>query len=126
MQALEFRAGFVTNDFEKAMDFYRDTLRMTEISSWDRPDGKGALLDTGSGGVIEIIAHAANLPAEPASGVLFALRVANADVVDDLFRQLSEKGVTVVEEPTVRIWNHYSFVVRDPDGIKVHIFCDTN
>ena len=54
MNALEFRFAFHARDFEHSLQFYQETLGMTYLGGWDRPDGKGALLGAGGTAVVEI------------------------------------------------------------------------
>ncbi len=126
MNALEFHFAFYARDFEKSIRFYRDLLGCTPVGEWwDRPDGKGALLSVGGTGVIEIYGAAEGKTYEgPSPNALnLALRLENTSEVDAFYRQLTGKGVERIEPPQNRIWGHRSFVVYDPDGIPIHIYC---
>jgi lactoylglutathione lyase len=126
MNALEFRFAFHARDFEKAVAFYRDLLEMPLVGGWDRPDGKGALLNAGSGRGIEIFGAAKgktyDCPAPAAFNLAFC--VADARTVDAWHHKLSLHDAEIVEVPTDRPWGHRSFVVLDPDGIPVHVYCE--
>jgi lactoylglutathione lyase len=126
MNALEFRFAFHARDFERAMAFYRDLLEMPQVGGWDHPDGRGALLSTGRGGVIEVFGTAAGKTTDGLSpaGLNLALRVADARTVDAWYHKLSLRGAQIAEVPADRPWGHRSFVVLDPDGIPVHIYCE--
>jgi len=128
MNALEFRFAFFARDFEKSVRFYRDILGMTPVGQWwDRvEDGKGALLSAGGTSVIEIYGAAQGKIYEGPSPVAInlALRVENASVVDEFYQRLAAIGVERIEPPQNRAWGHRSFIVYDPDGIPIHIYCE--
>ncbi len=128
MDALEFRFAFFARDFEKSILFYRDALGMTPVGQWwDRiEDGKGALLSAGGTGVIEIYGAAEGTTYEGPSPVAInlALRLENAAAVDDFHKRLAALGIERLESPQDRAWGHRSFIVYDPDGIPVHVYCE--
>ncbi len=124
--ALEFRFAFYARDFDRAVAFYSDTLGMTVLGGWDRPDSKGALLSAGGTAVVEIYGAAEGSTYDgPAPVALnLALCVATAAEVDQWHAKLVAAGEDVRDTPADRPWGHRSFVVNDPDGIPVHIFCE--
>ena len=126
MNAYEFRFAFYARDFQKSIHFYRDILGLTPVGEWwDRPDGKGALLSAGGTAVVEIYGAAEGKSYTGPSPVAInlALRLENAPALDAFHRQLTDKGTERIEPPQDRAWGHRSFVVYDPDGIPVHIYC---
>jgi catechol 2,3-dioxygenase-like lactoylglutathione lyase family enzyme len=127
MDSLEFRFAFFARDFEKSIAFYRDALGMLPAGQWwDRPDGKGVLLSAGGTGVVEIYGAPDGKSYSGPSPVAInlAFRFQDASAVDALYEQLVAKGVPGLEEPQDRAWGHRSFIVHDPDGIPVHIYCE--
>ena len=127
MNALEFRFAFFARDFEKSIHFYRDILGMTPVGQWwDRPDGKGALLSAGGTAVIEIYGAAEGGKYEgPApTAINLALRFANGKAVDEFYQRLITIGLKGIEAPQDRSWGHRSFIVHDPDGVPVHVYCE--
>ena len=132
-ETLEFRFAFFARDFEKSIHFYRDLLGMAPTGEWwDRPDGKGALLSAGGTAVIEIYGAAAGKTYEGPAPVAtnLALRFENVSAVDDFHKRLAalDPGALAdagrLEPPQDRPWGHRSFIVHDPDGIPVHIYCE--
>ena len=126
MDSLEFRFAFYARDFEHSVAFYRDTLGMELVGSWDRPDGKGALLSADKTGVIEIYGAAEGQTYDGPSpvGINLAIRLEDAEAVDNFHQRLAGKGVDRIESPQDRPWGHRSFVVYDPDEIPIHFYCE--
>ena len=64
------------------------------------------------------------------TAINLALRFENISAVDDFYKRLAAlghnalPGVHRLEPPQDRIWGHRSFIVYDPDGIAVHIYCE--
>lgn len=123
MRALEFRTGLHVTNYDASYTFYHDILEMPLINSWDREDGKGAILDTGMGGVIEIIGFRFDRPSVTPAGVQIALRVEDRTQVDGWYKKAVQKGAAILEAPKERPWKHYSLVLADPDRTPVHIYC---
>jgi catechol 2,3-dioxygenase-like lactoylglutathione lyase family enzyme len=123
---LEFRFAFFAQDFEASVRFYRDALGMQVLSSWDRLDGKGALLDAGGAAVIEIYgaANGKNYLGPAPTAINLALRLENELAVDICYQQLLAKAIVLQSAPEDRPWGHRSFVVIDPDGIPIHYYCE--
>lgn len=126
MNALEFRFAFFARDFDQSVSFYQNTLGMTAIGGWDRPDGKGALLAAGGNSVIEIYGAAEGqvYRGPQPTAINLALRLANAADIDQFHQELAAAGARVMGPPENRPWGHRSFIVTDPDGIPIHIYCE--
>jgi catechol 2,3-dioxygenase-like lactoylglutathione lyase family enzyme len=128
MKPLEFRFAFHARDFDKSVDFYQNILGLTYVGGWDRQDGKGALLSAGGTAVIEIYGAAEGTSYEGPgpTAINLALRLSNALEVDELYRQLTMTTALKerIEHPRDHHWGHRSFVVHDPDGIPIHIYCE--
>ena len=126
MNVLEFRFAFFARDFQKSVDFYQNMLGMELVGGWDREDGKGALLSAGGTAVVEIYGAADGKTYEGPSPVALnlALRVENATAVDKFYERLAALGAGGIESPQDRPWGHRSFVIYDPDGIPIHIYCE--
>jgi catechol 2,3-dioxygenase-like lactoylglutathione lyase family enzyme len=126
MEYLEFRFAFFAQDFARSVAFYSETLGMQLTGGWDRPDGKGALLTANHSSVIEIYGAAEGKTyAGPRPAALnLALRLEHPAGVDALYARLVSAGAQVAGPPENRSWGHRSFIVVDPDGIPVHIYCE--
>ncbi len=126
MDVLEFRFAFFAKDFGRSVHFYQNVLGMKLVGGWDRPDGKGALFSAGGTAVIEIYGAAEGKTYEGPSPVAInlALRFENTSAVDEFYQRLAAIGVERIEPPQDRSWGHRSFIIYDPDGIPVHIYCE--
>ena len=127
MQALEFRFAFFARNFERSIQFYGDTLGLQPVPGWwDRPDGKGALFVAGGTAVIEIYGAAQGTAYDGPSpaGINLALRLANVEAVNSFHQRLAALNIDSLEQPEDRPWGHRSFIVHDPDGIPIHIYCE--
>lgn len=127
MKALEFRFAFHARDFETSIRFYRDLLELEPAPGWwDRPDGKGALFSAGRTAVVEIYgaAQGETYDGPSPTAINLALRLPDSSAVDDFHDQLTRVGIQGLESPQDRPWGHRSFIVRDPDGIPIHIYCE--
>jgi catechol 2,3-dioxygenase-like lactoylglutathione lyase family enzyme len=127
MEALEFRFAFFAGDFDRSIQFYGDTLGLQPVPDWwDRPDGKGALFVVGGTAVIEIYGAADGTAYDGPSptAINLALRLANAEAVNSFHKRLAALNIARLQQPEDRPWGHRSFVVYDPDGIPIHIYCE--
>jgi len=105
------------SDFDRAVEFYRDTLGWQPTASWGG-DGqpRGTILD---GGGIELVLaeqHAAGDHAwsHGVEGRRPTVHIA-VDDVDERYRAL-RTSANVVVKPETTHWGTRWFVVRDPDG----------
>jgi catechol 2,3-dioxygenase-like lactoylglutathione lyase family enzyme len=127
MHALEFRFAFFARDFERSIRFYRDVLDLQALGGWwDRPDGKGALFSAGGTAVIEIYgaAEGRTYDGQTPAAINLALRLVDAAAVDEFHARLSRMKVQGLGQPQDRPWGHRSFIVHDPDGIAIHVYCE--
>jgi len=126
LDALEFRFAFYARNFDRSVTFYRDILGMRMVGGWDRPDGIGALLSAGGTAVIEFYGTAEGQTYDGPSpaAINLAIRLENAEAVDNFHQQLAGQGAERIETPQDRFWGHRSFVVYDPDDIPIHFYCE--
>lgn len=127
MEYLEFRFAFHARDFIASVNFYHKTLGMKYLGGWDRPDGKGALLQSSGGAAVEIYgaAEGSHYDGPPPRSLNLALRVADRESLDASYQELESRGAKTSGPPQSRPWGHRSFIVFDPDGIPVHLYCET-
>jgi len=115
----EIRVLVGTDDFERSVDFYAESLGFPIDEHWDDPDGRGTLFRVTTGGVIEVVEDSPHHPAKPVSGVTVAVEVEDVDAVH---RRVADAGIELVEEIGDRPWGHRNFEVRDPSGLGIVFF----
>lgn len=104
-----------TARFDEVVRFYREDLGFAMLSQWDRPSGRGCMLDLG-GLRLEILdAGRECLPlllSPPGDRMHLVVEVAD---VDAAHRALSIPAPA----PTTTSWGARLFQLRDPDGVSV-------
>jgi catechol 2,3-dioxygenase-like lactoylglutathione lyase family enzyme len=121
----ELRIALTVDDYERAVAFYRDALGLREVESWDRPNGRGTILDAGRA-TLELFDP---LQAETldqievgrrASGpVRFALHVDDSEAAAD---HLVEAGAVREHDLVLTPWGDRNARVRAPDGMQLTLF----
>jgi catechol 2,3-dioxygenase-like lactoylglutathione lyase family enzyme len=121
----ELRIALTVDDYERAVAFYRDALGLSEVESWDRPDGRGTILDAGRA-TLELFdpQQAETLDrievGRRTSGVVrFALHVDDSAAAAD---ELIGAGAVREAEPVETWWGDRNVRVRAPDGMQLTLF----
>lgn len=121
----ELRIALTVDDYDRAVAFYRDALGLAEVEAWDRPNGRGTILDAGRA-TLELFdpLQAATLDAievgRRVSGtVRLALHVDDAGATADL---LVGAGATREHELVETPWGDRNARVRAPDGMQLTLF----
>lgn len=121
----ELRIALTVDDYDAAVAFYRDALRLREVEAWDRPDGRGTILEAGRA-TLELFdpRQADTLDrievGRRVSGVVrFALHVDDPAAASD---ELVAAGATLEHEPVRTWWGDLNARVRAPDGMQLTLF----
>lgn len=121
----EFRVVLTVDDFDKAIEFYRDTLGLEPLKSWNNSDGRGVILAVKSA-TLELFdkAQAETVDTIEAgkrvSGqIRFAMQVED---VEKAARELSTSGATVVHTPVQTPWGDKNQRLQTPDGLQLTLF----
>jgi catechol 2,3-dioxygenase-like lactoylglutathione lyase family enzyme len=118
----EFRVILEALDFEETVAFYRDTLGLEQLDTWDRPEGKGALLRAG-GGLIEVVDRLPRLPDRGGAPVARDARLAiQVDNMDAAHRRLAEAKVRILRGLTTQPSGHRTLTFLGPDGLPISLF----
>jgi lactoylglutathione lyase len=124
MAVLEMRVALTTDDWEKAIAFYRDGLGMDTGTLWTE-HGKAQIFSAGRA-TLEVFDHkqAESVDqlevGERVSGqIRFAFEV--PDVKAALERALAYGG-KLVHEPVLTPWNDLNARVQAPDGMQITLF----
>ena len=121
----ELRIALTVDDYDRAVAFYRDALGLTEAESWDRPNGRGTILDAGRA-TLELFDP---LQAETLDDIEVGRRVSGAVRlavhVDDAAAAadaLVQAGAEREHELVVTPWGDRNARVRAPDGMQLTLF----
>jgi lactoylglutathione lyase len=124
MSVAQLRVALTTDDFERAVAFYRDGLGLDPGELWT-DNGRGQMFLAGRA-TLEIFDpdYAAGVDqlevGERVSGqIRFAVEV--PDVHAALERAL-QHGATLVHEPVLTPWNDLNARVRSPEGLQITLF----
>lgn len=121
----EMRIAMTVAEYEQAVAFYRDALGLAELESWDRPDGRGTILDAGHA-TLELFdsrmadsLDAIEVGRRVSGTIRFALEVDDSVAVAD---HLVANGATPEGDVVVTSWRDQNVRVRAPDGMQLTIF----
>lgn len=124
MAVSEFRVALTTEDFERAVAFYRDGLGLDPGKLWT-DKGRGQMFRAGRA-TLEIFdpAYASSVDdievGERVSGqIRFAFEV--PDVHAAVERAL-KYGATLVHAPVLTPWKDLNARLRSPDGLQITLF----
>ena len=123
--ARELRVALTVDDYEQALAFYRDALRLPVIEVWDNEGGKGAVLDAGRA-TLEVLSTSQTEyvdqieVGEPVGErIRFALEVEDSEAASS---DLVAAGAELVGGPVVTPWAHRNVRLRAPDGTQLTLF----
>jgi predicted enzyme related to lactoylglutathione lyase len=114
----ELRVALTVADFDQALAFYRDALRLEQAADWSSESGRVVLLellDEAQSGVVDAI-EAGRRVSGP---VRLALEVTDSE---DTARQLVAAGAEQVAAPVTTPWGDRNARVRAPDGMQLTLF----
>jgi catechol 2,3-dioxygenase-like lactoylglutathione lyase family enzyme len=124
MTVNEFRVALTTEDFDRAVAFYRDGLGLDPGELWT-DNGRGQMFWAGRA-TLEIFdpAYAASVDqievGERVSGqIRFAFEVPDVHIA--LERAL-KNGATLVHEPVLTPWNDLNARLQSPDGLQITLY----
>lgn len=111
----QFRFLFTAADYDEVVGFYRDTMGLDVVRSWD-DDGRGTILAASGTGQIEIFDG-------PSPADLGEVQLAwEVDDIDGTHQRLTESGVGCDVAPTDRPWGHRNASYRAPQGLTITLF----
>jgi catechol 2,3-dioxygenase-like lactoylglutathione lyase family enzyme len=121
----ELRLAVTVEDYEQALQFYRDVLGLPVIEAWEQPTGSGAVLDAGRATLELLSVPQAELVDEIEVGDRVAGPIRLALEVEDSVRTaeaLVAGGADQLAEPVVTPWSHRNVRLRAPDGMQLTLF----
>jgi lactoylglutathione lyase len=121
----ELRVAVTVDDYETALRFYRDTLGLPVVESWENGERRGVVLDAGRA-TLELLSVAqTELVDEVEVGERVSPRIRLALEVDDsaaTAEALAAAGADVIGGPAVTPWNHRNVRLHAPDGTQLTLF----
>jgi lactoylglutathione lyase len=121
----ELRVSLTVEDFDAALELYRDALGLDELEAWLAEDGRGVILGAGRA-TLELVdeTHARAIDdIEVGRRVAGAVRLALE--VDDSAAQaasLTDAGAELLGGPVDTPWRHRNVRLRTPDGMQLTLF----
>ena len=121
----ELRIALTVDDYDRAVAFYRDALGLSEVESWDRPNGRGTILAAGRATLELFDQRQAETLDEIEVGrrssgtVRLAVHIDDAAAAAD---SLVRAGATREHELVVTPWGDRNARVRAPDGMQLTLF----
>ena len=124
MNVKSFRVALTTDDFERAVTFYRDGLGLDPGELWT-DNGRGQLLWAGTAS-LEIFDpdYAASVDqievGERVSGqIRFTFEVPDVQVA---IERALHYGALLVHEPVLTPWQDVNVRLRSPEGLQITLF----
>jgi|RhiMetdeSRZDD1v2_1073273.scaffolds.fasta_scaffold410812_2 uncharacterized glyoxalase superfamily protein PhnB len=124
----QFRFSYFTPEYAATVAFYRDDLQLVVLESWDRSaDDRGTLFAAASG-IIEVLMRPQSEASShlwddrPPQGAFMVIEVAD---VEQAYRRAAERGLSIQQEPTTQPWGHRGFCLREPNGLTLYLFSET-
>ncbi|MCA9925327.1 MAG: VOC family protein [Anaerolineales bacterium] len=128
MPIKSFRVALTTDNFERAVAFYRDGLGLDPDELWT-DNGRGQLFGAGEAS-LEIFDpdYAAGVDqievGERVSGqIRFAFEVPDVRAATE---QALRYGAILVHEPVLTPWNDLNVRLRSPEGLQITLFQTQN
>ena len=121
----ELRIALTVDDYDRAVAFYRDALGLTEVEAWERPNGRGTILDAGRATLELFDPRQAETLDEIEVGrrvsgpVRLAMHVDDAAAASD---RLAAAGATREHALVITPWGDRNVRVRAPDGMQLTLF----
>jgi len=128
--AKQLRLVLETEDLDAALAFYRDALGLTELESFDGPDGARVIILSVPSVTLELANPAQvrfidDVEVGRPTSRRFGATVRVAFEVEDATAATSEleaAGATVLAPPTVTPWNSLNARLEAPGGMQITAF----
>jgi lactoylglutathione lyase len=121
----EMRLVVTADDYQEALEFYRDVLGLEELGAFTSPGGHVTILDAGRA-TLELTdpTHAAfidevEVGERVAGHIRVAFEVGDTAAVTE---RLADRGATVIAPPTVTPWRSSNARLSAPAGLQLTLF----
>ena len=122
----QFRCAYATDKYEETIEFYQRGLGFDVVEFWNRSDVDKGTLFSAASGIIEVVlrsteeSHGEWEKHQPQG---FTIVIETEDV-QNLFEQISERGVPITEGLKDQKWGHRCFRVSDPNGVSLYFYSE--
>jgi catechol 2,3-dioxygenase-like lactoylglutathione lyase family enzyme len=122
----EVRIALTVEDFDQAVQFYRDRLSLAVVEEWQHPEGRVVILSLGPQTTLELFdAGQADFVDQVEVGqrvsgpVRLALAVPDADAAATVFEQA---GAQLLSPARQMPWGDRKVRVQTPDGMQITLY----
>lgn len=121
----EMRLVVTADDYQEALEFYRDVLGLPELGAFTSPGGHVTILDAGRA-TLELTdpTHAAFIDdVEVGERVAGHIRVAfEVEDTASATDRLAENGARIIAQPTITPWRSSNSRLAAPAGLQLTLF----
>ena len=124
-QIIEMRVALTSRDYDRLLQFYCAGLGLEAAQIWNNEQGRGLILDIGSGTLELFDEDQAQTVDRIEAGRRISGQVRIAFQVPDLeaaTKRLLAYGATLVHEVVVTPWGDTNVRFQDPDGLQITLF----
>jgi catechol 2,3-dioxygenase-like lactoylglutathione lyase family enzyme len=121
----ELRLAVTVENYDAALEFYRDVLGLPVVEAWESAAGSGAILDAGRATLELLSVEQAELVDRIEVGERVAGPIRLALEVEDsteTAKALVAGGAEQLAQPVVTPWSHRNVRLRAPDGMQLTLF----
>ena len=125
MPVFELRVALTTEDFEKAVSFYRDGLGLDPGELWTHNGGQGQMFYAGRG-TLEIFdpvyadsVDQIEVGSRVSGQIRFAFEVPD---IKKAMQKALNYGATLVHEPVLTPWNDLNVRLCSPEGLQITLY----
>lgn len=122
---MNLRVVLTVEDFDRAVAFYRDALRLEQVADWSGEDGRVILLDAGRATLELFDEQQAQSVDRIEAGKQVSGTVGLAVEVEDLdgtAQRLIAAGARAEAEAVAPPWGGRNARLRTPDGMQLTLF----
>jgi len=124
----QFRFAYFTPHYTETRAFYLHGLGFPVLDSWDRSaDDKGTVFGAASGRIevlfdpIDAAASDHYFDERRPQGAFMVIEVDDVDAFHDV---VAGKGVAIERPLQDQSWGHRSFVVTEPNGLRLYFYSE--
>lgn len=125
MATKELRLVLTVDDFDHALEFFRDALGLPQVAAWENDGGHAVLLDAGRA-TLEIFDQAQaqaidqiEVGRRVAGQIRVAFQTSDADAVATC---LAHAGGQILGGPVVTPWRDRNVRLLGPEGMQLTLF----